>query len=199
MANPISRVSYWRYPELRYLNPETKANDEEMWCDNQRQYEQDTRCGVCGDPVNEQMPRGNERGGRYWRDYVAGNYSAGQVIDIDIQSNTQNHGGGLEVQLCAAAFESEGCFVPLVLGNGDTFWPMRVGDGTVSVQTTARLPEGVTCERCTLRVHYRGAQNWDTCDNSKTCVCNPTSGDPPGGLGCGEQQTFRQCADVQIS
>ncbi len=104
----------------------------------------------------------------------------------------------MEIHLCAAQFETEGCFQKLVMGNGDTFWPMAVADGTVNVQTTVQLPQGVTCERCTLRAHYRGAQNWGTCDQSRTCMCNPNSGDPPGGLGCSEQQTFRNCADIRI-
>jgi len=45
---------------------------------------------------------------------------------------------------------------------------------------------------------YRGAQNWGTCDTSRTCKCDPNSGNPPGGMGCGEQQTFRACADIPI-
>ena len=104
----------------------------------------------------------------------------------------------MEIHLCAQAQESEDCFVKLRLGNGDTFWPMTVADGTVNVNTTVTLPAGVTCNRGTLRAHYRGAQNWGTCDDSRTCMCNPNSGDPPGGLGCSEQQTFRNCADIKI-
>jgi len=74
----------WRFPEYSYLNPTEIANDDEMWCDNIRQYENDTRCGVCGDPVSDPTPRPNEYGGTFWRDGVVRNYTSGQVIHIKI-------------------------------------------------------------------------------------------------------------------
>lgn len=108
------------------------------------------------------------------------------------------HGGGFKVQLCTSVPETEDCFQDLVLGNGQTFWPMRLGDGDFTIRTTARIPAGVSCESCVVRVHYRGAQNWGDCDTSETCECDPNS-NPPGGMGCGEQQTFRNCADIAIN
>lgn len=108
------------------------------------------------------------------------------------------HGGGVEVQICNRVPETEDCFVPMVLGNGDTYWPMRLGDGGIEIKTTAKIPDGMRCDHCVIRMHYRGAQNWGTCDTSRTCECDPNSGSPPGGMGCSEQQTFRACADVKI-
>lgn len=108
------------------------------------------------------------------------------------------HGGGVEIQLCATLPETENCFQTLRLGNGMTYWPMSLGNPDFNIQTTAQLPAGVTCEHCVLRMHYRGAQHWGTCDNSFTCECDPNSGNPPGGMGCSEQQTFRTCSDIRI-
>jgi len=108
------------------------------------------------------------------------------------------HGGGIEVQFCGSVPETESCFKPMILGNGDTYIPYKLGEGHFDIQTTAQLPPGVTCDRCVIRMHYRGAQNWGTCDTSRTCECDPNSGNPPGGMGCGEQQTFRACADISI-
>lgn len=79
LLDPPSRVSLWRFPEFSYLNPEVKANDDEMWCANIRQFESDTRCGICGDPVTDPTPRPTEYKGRFWRDVATRTYTAGQV------------------------------------------------------------------------------------------------------------------------
>jgi len=198
MIEPPCRACLWRFPEFAQYMPEARGNDDEFWCGNVHQFENDNRCGACGDPIDMAQPRETERGGRYYRDVNVRTYTAGQAVPIHLQSNTQNHGGGFEISLCLDTLETEACFQKLVLGNGQTFWPMTLADGTFNVETTATLPAGVTCESCTLRVHYRGAQNWGTCDDSRTCACNPNSGDPPGGMGCSEQQTFRSCSDIKI-
>lgn len=108
------------------------------------------------------------------------------------------HGGGVEIQLCDKIPETEDCFQTLRLGNGLTYWPVSLKTPDVNIQTTAKLPVGVTCEHCVLRMHYRGAEYYGTCDASFTCKCEPDSGNPPGGMGCSEQQTFRACSDIKI-
>ncbi|CAL8126864.1 unnamed protein product [Orchesella dallaii] len=197
MLEPPSRTSMWRFEEFAYLNPEQTATDDEFWCANIRQFESDERCGICGDPVADPTPRAAEYRGRFWRDVSVRTFTAGQTIPIHLESYAP-HGGGVEVHFCDTVPETEGCFRKLVLGNGDTFWPMRLGDGDFDIQTTAKLPDGVTCEHCVIRMHYRGAQHWGNCDSSRTCECDPNSGNPPGGMGCSEQQTFRACADITI-
>lgn len=117
-----------------------------------------------------------------------------QNIPIKIDFPAQ-HGGAWEVQLCDRIPETEDCFRPLVLGNGQTKWPMNLGDAAGVIDTTAKLPSDILCTQCVIRMHWRGAQNWGDCDSSYTCECDPTG---TGGMGCGEQQTFRACADVQI-
>ena len=48
------------------------------------------------------------------------------------------------------------------------------------------LPEGLVCEHCSFRWHYRAGNNWGICSNGM------------GRMGCGPQETYRQCADVEI-
>lgn len=83
-ADPVGRASLWRHPEYAHLNPEARGNDDEFWCNNLHQFEEDTRCGVCGDDINQAQPRDNERGGRYWRDVLTATYTAGQVKNSTI-------------------------------------------------------------------------------------------------------------------
>ncbi|KAJ8664868.1 hypothetical protein QAD02_006530 [Eretmocerus hayati] len=48
------------------------------------------------------------------------------------------------------------------------------------------LPKKLTCEQCVFRWQYTAANNWGICP------------DGTGALGCGPQETFRTCSDVQI-
>ena len=50
----------------------------------------------------------------------------------------------------------------------------------------SRLPLAVTCDQCILQWSYIGGNNWGTCANGTS------------GLGCGDQETFRSCADIRI-
>lgn len=194
MFEPPNRSSLWRFPEFEWANPEPNYVDDELWCENIKQYEVDTRCGICGDPLQKPVPRENERGGRYGRNIIARNYTAGQSIPIEVDLHAP-HGGYLKIQLCSSESESENCFQDLRLSNGMHHWPMKLGDGAGIQSFNAELPGGVTCNLCTLRMHYRGAQHWGDCDNSLSCECDPTG---TGGMGCSEQQTFRSCADITI-
>jgi len=198
IADPPGRASLYWYPEFAYLDPVLWVLDDAMWCGNVRQYENDTRCGVCGDPSGEIIPRSNEYRGRYWRDVKVRTYTAGQTIPVTLDF-TAPHGGRWEVQLCDRVPETEDCFRSMELGNGKTYWDFELGEEyPQGFTTTAKLPESVRCESCVVRAHWRCIQHWGTCDASATCECIPDSGNPPGGMGCGEQQTFRACADVQI-
>ena len=51
---------------------------------------------------------------------------------------------------------------------------------------SVRLPQSVRCERCVLQWTWVTGNTWGTCNNGNT------------GLGCGPQETFRNCADVRI-
>lgn len=77
---PPCRACIWRFPEYASYNPEPRGNDDEFWCGNERLLEDVAgRCGICGDDVNQPMPRETERGGRYWRDLQVRTYAAGAV------------------------------------------------------------------------------------------------------------------------
>jgi len=194
MREPPNRSSLWREPEFANFNPTPNYVDDQLWCDNVRQYEVDNRCGVCGDPLDQARPRDNENGGLYGLGVITRRYSPGQTIPIAVEFPAP-HGGYFQIQICDRLPETEDCFRTLTLGNGQNLWPMRLGDGDFWIETTAQLPSDIRCEQCTLRLHYRGAQNWGDCDDSASCDCDPTG---TGGMGCGPQQTFRSCADISV-
>ena len=54
------------------------------------------------------------------------------------------------------------------------------------IQYRVALPEGVRCERCVLQWTWVTGNTWGTCQ------------DGGSRLGCGPQETFRNCADVRI-
>ena len=54
------------------------------------------------------------------------------------------------------------------------------------IQYRVALPSGVRCERCVLQWTYVTGNTWGTCPHGES------------RLGCGPQETFRNCADVRI-
>ncbi|OWF35354.1 hypothetical protein KP79_PYT19481 [Mizuhopecten yessoensis] len=53
---------------------------------------------------------------------------------------------------------------------------------------TTPLPPDMTCDQCVLQWHYKAGNNWGV---------DEITGE--GCLGCGDQETFINCADVSIS
>ena len=49
------------------------------------------------------------------------------------------------------------------------------------------LPYGLTCSQCVVQWTYYTGNTWGVCKNGTE------------GMGCGDQETFRNCADVQIN
>ena len=49
------------------------------------------------------------------------------------------------------------------------------------------LPYGLTCSQCVIQWTYYTGNTWGVCKNGTE------------GMGCGDQETFRNCADVQIN
>ena len=47
--------------------------------DRQHEEAEGERCGICGDPYDEPMPRTHEIGGPYYKGYLVQNYTAGTV------------------------------------------------------------------------------------------------------------------------
>ncbi|CAL4189253.1 unnamed protein product [Meganyctiphanes norvegica] len=188
MLNPPSRNSAWRFG---FDNP-TNYNDNEQFCGGfSRMMANGGKCGVCGDPWDEAMPRTHERGGRFSRAGITATYSSGQVVPVTINLST-NHMGYYEFRLCnnnnPSAPDSQRCMDKQVLhladGSGTRF---KVdsdlkGEHTVNV----RLPRGLSCMACVMQWTYTAGNNWGWC------------GDGTGALGCGPQERFVNCADVRI-
>lgn len=79
MLTPAARSSLWRFAEFAQYNPEANFFDDENWCAHVKQFINDTRCGICGDPVDDPTPRAHEHGGRFGRGIISATYTSGQV------------------------------------------------------------------------------------------------------------------------
>jgi len=57
------------------------------------------KCGLCGDPYNDPVPRPNEGGGLYGRGIITGTYKQGQIAEFKVDL-TASHLGKLILILC---------------------------------------------------------------------------------------------------
>jgi len=186
---PVGRSSIWRVPEFSHLSPPRNEMDNEILCGYRPQpTNPGDDCGVCGDPFSSPAPRDNEIGGRWYRGIIVANYTAGQVIDVEIEL-TAAHLGFMEWRLCSnTATENQACFNSnlLQLANGSgSMLPVTNGSGWY--RTQVRLPSGLRCNHCIIQWNYRAGNSWGNCPNGS------------GQTGCGPQETFRGCADVRIN
>ncbi|XP_077538197.1 uncharacterized protein LOC144150219 [Haemaphysalis longicornis] len=203
MLEPPARNSMWR---VSYDTP-PNFEDSELFCGGIKAQWEDNggKCGVCGDNYAQPRPRRHETGSMYARNVTVRRYAPGALVDIAVELET-NHLGHFEFSICPRRSweepESDECFdrhlLPVVTASGparkkSAFYsdepPTRyrlptAANGLYLIQV--QLPEGVTCEHCVLRWHWRSANNWGDC------------GDGTMALGCGPQETYRNCADVAI-
>jgi len=191
IMRPASRSSLWRLPEFQSFNPPTNWNDNEVWCGARHQANHPgTDCGPCGDPLTQAVPRPNEMRGSWYRGIITGRYTAGQIIDIDVDL-TQSHLGFMEFRLCTnpgnGGGETQACFNQHVLQRADGGGSRTIVDRTGMYNVRYRLPANVRCARCVIQWNYRAGNNWGWCP------------DGSGALGCGPQEVFRQCSDVTIA
>lgn len=115
-------------------------------------------------------------------------YNSGSVIPIDIKL-VANHKGNFHFDLCNLdhySNESDSCFEAnhVNLSNGNAKWPVPTGNGNFIINV--KLPQGVRCKHCVLRWTYISGNNWGTCENGQ------------GAMGCGPQETYKNCADISI-
>ncbi|XP_034176901.2 uncharacterized protein LOC117602697 [Osmia lignaria lignaria] len=187
MMSPVSRSSAWRegFPvEINY-------NDNELFCGGfQIQMEQNGgKCGECGDNYALPRPRPNDNGGIYGLGIIVKKYSPNEIINVKVQL-TANHRGTFRFNLCQLMnehhVETEECFDEHPLQLADGSYELSVPPSKAKFDIPIRLPANFTCEHCVLRWHYRTGNNWGECEDGST------------GLGCGPQETFRNCADVSI-
>ncbi|KAH8383100.1 hypothetical protein KR009_006770 [Drosophila setifemur] len=188
MLSPPSRSSRWRYDGSAPQN----WNDNELFCGGlYTQSSNGGRCGLCGDNFSNGQPRANEIGGSIGGvGVITRSYAAGNAITVGLKITT-NHLGYFEFHLCNLDYfggESEECFNNHLLRFHDGSQRLHIGTQGGEFDVTVILPDGVTCNHCVLRWTYVGANNWGVCDESGN-----------GALGCGPQETFKNCADVSIN
>ncbi|KAF7267309.1 hypothetical protein GWI33_019431 [Rhynchophorus ferrugineus] len=185
MIHPPNRASLWRIDWRQPSNYE----DNEFFCGGTHvQYVLNGgKCGPCGDNWSDPVPRSNENGGTYGNGLIFVNYTAGEVIPVT-SILTANHLGSLHYSLCELTDpsqpETEECFKPLRLADGTASTQLNVRD--YQVISLVKLPDDFACDRCVLRWHYRTGNSWGDCP------------DGSGGVGCGDQEVFRSCADIRI-
>lgn len=101
-----------------------------------------------------------------------------------------NHGGTFKFEICRRGSweirETEDCFKPLQLANGNWSYEIEGKDGPGQRFIQVILPRDLECERCVLRWHWKTANNWGRCEDGSDQV------------GCGPQETYRNCADIAV-
>ncbi|KAK3877591.1 hypothetical protein Pcinc_017706 [Petrolisthes cinctipes] len=191
LSSPASRNSAWRFG----FGTQTNYNDNELYCGGREvmHSQNQGRCGVCGDNWRLSEPRPHERGGVYGKGVITAQYRSGQVIPITIRISA-NHGGWFEFRLCnnnnPRARDSQQCLNKQLLTFADGSRGTRYnlsrslrGDVTVHVQ----LPPRLSCTNCVLQWTWVVGNTWGICSDGR------------GKVGCGPQETFVNCADIQIS
>ena len=187
---PPARTSAWRFG---FKTPKN-FNDHETNCGGfSRQWSKNGgRCGQCGDPWDHPQPRPGETGGKFGREVIVRSYSPGQTVKVTVDV-TANHRGYFQFRLCPhtspGAPAPESCFNNrnnlLEFTEGGTKYYIKPGTGSQSARV--KLPGGLSCEHCVLQWTYVAGNNWGVCK------------DGSGKVGCGPQEEFRACADIQIS
>ncbi|KAF7987860.1 hypothetical protein HCN44_003723 [Aphidius gifuensis] len=189
MSNPPSRSSAWKKGFKTPIN----WDDNGLYCGGlTTQFSINKgKCGLCGDDYRMKTPRSNENGGKFGLGVIVATYNESQEINVTIVISA-NHLGTFEFSLCPLedekSIETEECFdkYPLKLSTGEdkyTLTSKKRGLYEISLV----LPEGLSCDHCTMRWHWRSANNWGTCADKKKQA-----------MGCGAQETFRNCADIKI-
>lgn len=132
-------------------------------------------------------PRTHELGGIYGQGTIVAKYISGQILEATVEI-TAFHKGYWYFKICPdPKIEArQRCFdkYPLHLEDGGVlYYPPKGGTYT----TRYRLPDGLSCEHCILQWRYIAGNNWGRCSNGTE------------GIGCGNQETFGACSDIQIT
>merc|ERR1712121_335362 len=193
LTDPPARNAMWRYG---YTNPVNYNDNELYWGGFSVQWNQNEgKCGVCGDNFADSEPRPHEAGGRYGNGIIGRRYTMGQTIDIEIDISA-NHWGHFELKICPVggkkSLATQDCFDkhPLVLADNPRshqFYVPLDSPKITKFNYKVVLPYGVTCSQCVMQWTYYTGNTWGKCENGTE------------GMGCGTQEWFRNCADVQIN
>ncbi|KAK6184942.1 hypothetical protein SNE40_007289 [Patella caerulea] len=189
MMDPPARNSMWR---LGFNNP-INYNDNELYCGGRmvQWIRNKGKCGICGDAYHGK--KDHEAGGKFANGIIGRSYHEGDIIPIVVHL-TANHQGWFEFKMCPVNDPkkkvTQKCLDENVLqradGKGTTF-PIPQGKYNAFFNFSVKLPEGLTCKQCVMQWKYRTGNTWDKDDNSGV-FC----------LGCGPQEEFYNCADVEI-
>ncbi|RZB40767.1 Chitin bind 3 domain containing protein [Asbolus verrucosus] len=185
MLTPSNRASLWRINK----NSPKNENDDAFDCGGlETQWNKNGgKCGTCGDNWASPVPRSNENTGKFGNGLVSKTYLSGSAIDVSVKL-TVNHLGTFSYSLCVLKNptkpETEDCFVDLKLADGSSVYTVNANDSTIS--NKVQLPSGLTCKHCVLRWHYKCGNSVGKCE------------DGIQKKGCGNQVTFRSCADISI-
>ncbi|XP_044738726.1 uncharacterized protein LOC123300253 [Chrysoperla carnea] len=190
LIEPPSRASAWRYG----FNTPANYNDHELYCGGfTRQWQRNNgQCGVCGDAWDAPAPRAHEYGGRYGLGVLVRRYEVGATMIIKVEV-TANHNGYFEFRICPEFKNTtQECLDKYLLGLAEpqenvTPHPYRYypNNGNRIYEMKYHLPN-ISCDHCVLQWRYIAGNNWGKCDDGTERV------------GCGPQEEFRACADIQI-
>ncbi|XP_030374183.1 uncharacterized protein LOC115623782 [Scaptodrosophila lebanonensis] len=182
---PVGRSSRWRYDGSAPAN----YDDNGLYCGGfWKQTENGGRCGLCGDDFSLAQPRPNELGGKYGQGVIVKSYISSSSADVIVRI-TANHLGFFSFHLCnldVYGRESEQCFDQNRLKFSDGSDQYYLGTTLGEINLQLRLPAGLVCQHCVLRWTYTTGNNWGVC------------ADGTGALGCGDQENFKNCADISI-
>ena len=116
------------------------------------------------------------------------------MIDIEVDLTT-NHWGRFVLKLCPIqdrqTIVTQECLdmYPLHRADDPTQTAFEIPKDVKKkayLVYRVKLPEGVTCNQCVVQWTYLTGNTWGDCGNGTEAV------------GCGVQEMFRNCADVQI-
>jgi len=193
LYDPPARNAMWRFG---FTNP-VNYNDNELYCGgfSVQWSNNGGKCGVCGDNWADNKPRPHEAGGRYGNGVIGKVYAMGQTIDVDVDISA-NHWGHFELNICPVDGKNEDptqeCFDrhPLVLTSDPSthkFYVPLDSPKITRFKYQVNLPHGLSCSQCVVQWTYYTGNTWGVCSNGTE------------GMGCGDQEMFRNCADVMIN
>uniref|UniRef100_A0A336M0I6 CSON009299 protein n=1 Tax=Culicoides sonorensis TaxID=179676 RepID=A0A336M0I6_CULSO len=193
LIEPPSRASAWRYG----FDTPPNYNDHELYCGGYTTQwaKNEGKCGECGDAYNLQKPRPHEYGGKYGQGVIVRSYNPGSEMTIRVEL-TASHMGYFEFRLCDNIKADQSCLdkhllklmggTPSIPHPNDLETRFYPRNGSRIYEIKAQLPKKMECSSCVLQWRYVAGNNWGICEDGN------------GAVGCGPQEEFRACSDIQI-
>ncbi|XP_033735979.1 uncharacterized protein LOC117324301 [Pecten maximus] len=186
MVSPTQRSAMWAYG----FNTPKNFNYNGLNCGGftTQWFYNSGKCGLCGDSYSGE--RVNEDGGLFATGIISKSYLEGTTIEIKVDLSA-NHGGWFEFRLCARNSKydhlTQECLDRHLLHSPEGKTRYYPGFSMSSHLVSLQLPVGVSCDQCVIQWKYNAGNSWG-CDQSFRCC-----------MGCGEQEQFYNCADVEIT